>query len=78
MSIRLSNIRLSVDEPELELPGAPPAALDVRPADIERWRDLRKSLDARDKSRIAFVYAVEVSLAADERQLVARAARAAR
>ena len=50
MPIRLSNIRLSVDEPELALPArAGPRAR--RAAERHRrWRILRKSLDARDKS----------------------------
>jgi uncharacterized protein len=60
MPLRLSNIRMSVDEPELALPARLARALDVHASDIERWRILRKSLDARDKSAVAFVYAVEV------------------
>ncbi|MBX3415189.1 MAG: NAD(P)-binding protein [Pirellulales bacterium] len=75
MPIRVSNIRLGIDEPELALPARVAGALDVRPAEISRWRILRKSLDARDKSALAFVYSVEVALPADEQQLVARAAR---
>ena len=47
MPIRLSNIRLGVDESELALAGRLASALDVRPSDIERWRILRKSLDVR-------------------------------
>lgn len=75
MPIRLSNIRLSVDEPELLLPGRLAHALDVRPTDISRWRILRKSLDARDKRDLAFVYSVEVVVPEDERRLVDRASR---
>jgi len=73
MSIRVSNIRLGIDEPELALPARVAGALDVRPAEIARWRILRKSLDARDKSSLAFVYSVEVAVPEDERKLVARA-----
>jgi uncharacterized protein len=75
MPIRLSNIRLSVDEPELALPVRLARALDLRVAEIEGWRILRKSLDARDKSDLAFVYSVEVSLPEGERRLVEKAAR---
>jgi uncharacterized FAD-dependent dehydrogenase len=75
MPIRLANIRLSVDEPELALPEHLAGALDVRPEAIARWRILRKSLDARDKGRVEFVYAAEVVVPNDERALVARAAR---
>lgn len=72
MPIRLSNIRLGVDESELALPERLAAALDVRPADIQRWRILRKSLDTRDKDDLAFVYSAEVVLPDDETKLVER------
>ena len=75
MPIRLSNIRLPVDQPEPALAGRVAQALDLREADIERWRILRKSLDARDKGDISFVYSVEVVVPEDERRLVARAGR---
>jgi uncharacterized protein len=78
MSIRLSNIRMSIEEPELALLGRAARALDVRPADIERWRILRKSLDVRDKSDIAYVYSLEVALPEAEGRLVKRVARRAR
>ncbi len=77
MSIRLSNIRMSIDEPELALVGRAARALDVRPTDIEHWRILRKSLDARDKSEISYVYSLEVALREREDRLVARAGRRA-
>lgn len=75
MSIRVSNIRLGIDEPELALPARVAGALDLRPTEIDRWRILRKSLDARDKSSLAFVYSVEVAVREDERRLVSRATR---
>ncbi|HEX3726412.1 MAG TPA: NAD(P)-binding protein, partial [Pirellulales bacterium] len=62
MSLRVSNLRAGIDEPEEAIVNRAARALDVRPADIERWRILRKSLDARDKDAIAFVYSVEVYL----------------
>jgi uncharacterized FAD-dependent dehydrogenase len=74
MPIRLANIRLSVDEPELALAECLAGALDVRPDSISRWRILRKSLDARDKSRVQFVYTAEVVVPGDEQALVMRAA----
>ena len=75
MPIRVSNLRLSVDEPEVALADRMAAALDVRQDDIQRWRILRKSLDTRDKQDLKFVYTAEVALAGDEQTLVARAAR---
>ncbi len=77
MSIRLSNIRLSVDEPELALPSRLARALNLRVADIDSWRILRKSLDVRDKSDLAFVYSVEVNVPQGERRLVEKAVRCA-
>ncbi len=75
MSIRLSNIRLGIDESEQSLVEHAARALGLRAGDIERWRILRKSLDARNKADLRFVYATEVSVAADEQQLIARASR---
>jgi len=69
MSLRVSNIRLSLDQPEAILPEKLAAILRV-PGDIlGPWRILRKSLDARDKDRIGFVYSIEVSLADEEGKL---------
>lgn len=75
MSIRLSNIRLGIHESEAGLEAEITRALSLRPADISRWRILRKSLDARDKRDISFVYSLEVVLPADEQQVVSRAGR---
>ncbi|HEX7450590.1 MAG TPA: NAD(P)-binding protein [Pirellulales bacterium] len=75
MPIRVSNIQLSVDEPELLLPERLAGALEIRAADIRRWRILRKSLDTRDKADLKFVYTAEVAVGDDEPRLVARAGR---
>jgi len=72
MSIRLSNLRMSIDEPEPALLPRAAAALSVRPGEIQRWRILRKSLDARDKSAISYVYSLEVTLGEDEGQFIQR------
>lgn len=72
MPIRLSNLRLGIDEDEQNLHGQLAKALDVRPGDIRRWRILRKSLDARDKDDLAFVYSAEVVLPEDERRVISR------
>ncbi|MGD9648634.1 MAG: NAD(P)/FAD-dependent oxidoreductase [Pirellulales bacterium] len=78
MPIRLSNIRLSVNESELALAREVNRALGLSGRDTPHWRILRKSLDARDKAELSFVYAVEVALPSvaetggDEAQLVER------
>lgn len=72
MPIRVSNLRLSVDAPEADLPDRLAGALDVKPDAIQRWRILRKSLDVRDKRDLSFVYSAEV-VVDDEQRLAARA-----
>ena len=49
MSLRVSNLRLPVEEPEANLPAHLARTLGVAPGDLTRWRVLRKSLDVRDK-----------------------------
>jgi len=66
MSVRISNVRLSVEESEEALPGRLAAILGLAPEELPRWRILRKSLDARDKDALQFVYAAEVVLAESE------------
>ncbi|MCS6851756.1 MAG: NAD(P)-binding protein [Gemmataceae bacterium] len=66
MPIRISNLRLGLDEPEEALAGHLARALGLRPDEMVRWRILRKSLDARDRRDLHFVYTAEVCLAAGE------------
>jgi uncharacterized FAD-dependent dehydrogenase len=70
MSIRISNVRTSLDEPEADLPDRLLRILGISPPDIERWRILRKSLDTRRKENICFVYTIEVGLKNDEEAVV--------
>src|SRR5438128_5996937 len=78
MSLRVSDVRLSVDEPEAALAVRLARLLGVRPDELLRWRILRKSLDARDKDALQFVYTAEVVVPGDEARLAARARRRAR
>lgn len=75
MSLRVANLRLSIDEPEAELAGHLARVLGIAPADIAHWRILRKSLDARVKDAVQFVYTAEVTALTDEDRLIARARR---
>jgi uncharacterized FAD-dependent dehydrogenase len=75
MSLRISNVRLDVDEPEARLPVYLARFLGLAPSDLRGWRILRKSLDARHKDALQFVYTAEVILAADEARVAARASR---
>jgi uncharacterized FAD-dependent dehydrogenase len=73
MSIRVSNLRLPVEEPEAALPDHLSRALGISASELARWRIVRKSLDLRDKRQLRFVYNFEVDLPANEGAVVARA-----
>ncbi len=73
MPIRVSNLRLPVEEPESALPAHLARALGVNAPDLGRWKIVRKALDLRDKRQLRFVYNFEVDLQADEQTVVARA-----
>jgi uncharacterized FAD-dependent dehydrogenase len=75
MPLRVSNLRLGLDEPEAALGDHLARALGVRPDALRHWRILRKSLDARDKDDLRFVYTAEVSAGDDEGRLVRRRGR---
>jgi uncharacterized FAD-dependent dehydrogenase len=75
MAIRISNLRLPLDEPETTLPEILSRSLGLPPDAVSRWRILRKSLDARDKAALHFVYSAEVTLPGDEARVVALARR---
>src|SRR3954470_7322416 len=74
MPIRVTNLRVGLDEPDAAVPDRLARLLGV-PADGLRWRLLRKSLDTRDKHDIHFVYNAEVRLPADEDRVAALAHR---
>ncbi len=78
MPIRISNIRLSLDEPEGTLPEHLGRILNISPTAFRQWRILRKSLDTRDKESIRFVYTVEVRVEEDEKRIVHLAGNGAR
>src|SRR4051794_40086200 len=62
MSLKVSNVRLELGEPEETLPEKLSARLGVGAGSIARWRILRKSLDARRHDDLHFVYAAEVEV----------------
>ncbi len=75
MAIRVSDLRLRVDEPEAALRERLERVLGLAPGTVHQWRILRKSLDARDKDALQFVYAAEVRVPEDESRIVSRARR---
>ncbi len=68
MPLRVSNLRLPVEEPEARLPLHLGRVLNRPAADIGPWRVVRKALDLRDKRQLRFVYNLEVDLPADVAQ----------
>lgn len=66
MPLRVNNLRLAVEQPEESLRDTLAITLGVRASDVDRWRILRKSLDARSRNELAFVYSVAVDLGDDE------------
>jgi uncharacterized FAD-dependent dehydrogenase len=77
MPLRVSNVRLTLDEPEAALPARLARLLGVAPDQWSGWRILRKALDARDKNALQFVYTAEVRVPGDEALVAARATRTA-
>jgi len=69
MAIRISNIRLSVDDPEQCLSEFLERHLAIAPGTPWEWRIMRKSFDARDKADPCFVYSVEVQLPESEARI---------
>lgn len=69
MQIRLTNLRLPVEAAETELTRQLSQRLGVRMDDLGAWRILRKSLDARSRHDLRFVYTIAVTLP-DDPQLV--------
>src|SRR5688572_3502532 len=66
MWLRINNLRLPVEAPEAELPQRIARQLGLRTDDLGTWRILRKSLDARARDDLRFVYSVTVDLPASD------------
>lgn len=62
MPLKVTNIRLSVEIPEQELTVHVAQKLGVKSSDIQSYRIIRKSLDARSRHDLCFVYSAEVSV----------------
>jgi uncharacterized FAD-dependent dehydrogenase len=73
MPLRVANLRLDLDEPESSLPQHLARALGVPPGALGPWRILRKSLDARNKDALRFVYTAEITPPEDEDRFLAAA-----
>ncbi len=58
MPVKISNLRTPIDLSEEELPGLVAERLNVPETEIAGWRILRKSLDARSRHSLKFVYSI--------------------
>ena len=66
MSVRITNLRLPVEESELTLPAVIARRLKLPAEALQRFQILRKSLDARKRTELLFVYSVLVDLPDEE------------
>ncbi|MCA9065902.1 MAG: FAD-dependent oxidoreductase, partial [Planctomycetaceae bacterium] len=62
MQLRISNVRIPVEIPEDQLAATVAARTGLRTDDLCSMRILRKSLDARQRDRLQFVYSVVAKL----------------
>ncbi len=62
MAIRIFPVPLFLNEDEAILPQKVADILGLPLHHVQRWRIIKKSLDARQKKKIHFVYALEISL----------------
>lgn len=70
MALRLTNIKLPVEENEADALRTQIAQrLGVAPSDVPPWRILRKSLDARSRNALSFVFSVAIDWPDEERWL---------
>ncbi len=71
--IRIANFRTPVEVPEDELPQRIAGTFRLPPDALHRWRILRKSLDARNRTDLQFVYTICAELPPElEQRLVER------
>ena len=61
MPLRLTNLELPVQEPEEMLGEAIARRISLPAVELLEWRILRKSLDARSREALRFVYTVVVT-----------------
>lgn len=72
--IQISQLKLPVSHTEAQLLHKIEKVLHVHSTDITEWKILKKSIDARDKSRLLFVYTIGVRLSSEktERSILIR------
>ena len=67
--IRISEIKLALGKSESLLPKKAAKLLGIKEQEIQRWQIFKKSLDARKKDNIHYVYVIDVVVAEEEKIL---------
>lgn len=62
MALRVSELKLAIGQDETDLPVLAGERLGCSPSEISHWRILRKSLDARRRDDIHYVYSLALEL----------------
>jgi len=70
--IRISQIKLGVDEDGAKLPGKIAKKLKIQTSDVQSYTIYKQSIDARFRGKIDFVYTVDVKTSLDEGKLLAK------
>ncbi len=68
MPIIVRNLRLDIEEPEEMLTQRAARRLGVEPSAIRQWAPVQRSIDARRRDDLHFVYQVELALAGGKRE----------
>lgn len=69
MPVRLTQLALPIEQPEETLRDEITRRLGVPAGELTQWRILRKSLDARSRDALKFIYTVEAHFLDEARQL---------
>lgn len=70
MTLRISNLHISLDEPEAVLPRRIADILGLQSQEIGSWRILRQSLDLRNKDFLQKVYSIAVEVPDEANQIL--------
>lgn len=70
--IRIADIKLMPGKPESALKGKAARLLGVQEKDIQSWRVVKRSVDARKRDQVHLVYTIDVSLGKQEDAVFAR------
>lgn len=70
MSIKINNIKLNIDHSEADLIQAIEKKLRLPIKKVKNYNVLKRSIDARKKNNVLFVYQIEADLHVDEKKII--------